>query len=572
MGRIDIYPSGSTQIPITASLLAYAEVTTNQGSITTEVDLTGLSVTVTVPAGRKLKITGQGVFTDSVDQDEVRLNIKEGATVLNLAQLMISGNTKSGTAFCEAVISPSAGTHTYKLSAQRLSGTGTVTSAASATFPSFIKVEDITGSQLATTPAQFVPVGIIAQAIKTTSQTGITSETDITGLNINITVQAGRLIRLTAWTLTNRTVGDGTNTLRIREGATQIVQADEATFGTDAGTLVATAIISPTAGSHSYRVTLQRPTGTGTVSQQGDPTYPAYLIAEDITPTPTPAAGAPGSMLAYAEITSTTGTLGPAESDIPGLSVNITVPAGRTLKVTGYAHTRSSVATDTVYNRIHEDGANRGFAYINETASSPNTGIVTAVWSPTAGAHTIKLRTARQAGTGNITVFAGSGEPSFILVEDITGSVWPAGQVVTSGLIASEAWTDWTPSFTNFTLGNGTVTAKYVKIGRKVTWYMKVILGTTSSMGTSPTFTLPVAMASYYNNAFLDIMGNGWIQDAGTAHYGSFVNWQTSTTVGLNVWRADTSFIQAGGITATSPMTWTTNDSFTYTGTYESVS
>ena len=39
-------------------VLGYAQVTANQGSITTGSDLTGLSVTVTVPAGRRLKITG----------------------------------------------------------------------------------------------------------------------------------------------------------------------------------------------------------------------------------------------------------------------------------------------------------------------------------------------------------------------------------------------------------------------------------------------------------------------------------------------------------------------------------
>jgi len=41
------------------------------------------------------------------------------------------------------VIQPGAGSKTYKLSAQRLGGTGTGSTAASATFPSLILVEDI---------------------------------------------------------------------------------------------------------------------------------------------------------------------------------------------------------------------------------------------------------------------------------------------------------------------------------------------------------------------------------------------------------------------------------------------
>ena len=53
-------------------------------------------------------------------------------------------------------------------------------------------------------------------------------------------------------------------------------------------------------------------------------------------------------------------------------------------------------------------------------------------------------------------------------------------------------WRAWTPTYTNITVGNGTVSARYVQIGPFVMldWYLT--FGSTSSMGTGPKVSLPV--------------------------------------------------------------------------------
>lgn len=123
--------------------LGYAQVTENQGTITAAVDLTGLTVSVTAGASRRLLITAQGTFFSSVAGDFVGLFINEGATVLNqtTAHMGAAGSGQGIT--ISAVITPTAGAHTYKLRASRAAGTGIAALQAAAAQPAYILVQDI---------------------------------------------------------------------------------------------------------------------------------------------------------------------------------------------------------------------------------------------------------------------------------------------------------------------------------------------------------------------------------------------------------------------------------------------
>ncbi len=123
--------------------LGYAQVTANQSGITTEVDLTGLSVTVTVGTSRRIKITAQVNLYSTVAEDTGEVAIKEGATCFNVGEQPRLSTTNTATKQCSAVITPTAGAHTYKLTCLRTAGTGGVISYASTNRPAFILVEDI---------------------------------------------------------------------------------------------------------------------------------------------------------------------------------------------------------------------------------------------------------------------------------------------------------------------------------------------------------------------------------------------------------------------------------------------
>jgi len=132
-----------------------------------------------------------------------------------------------------------------------------------------------------------------------------------------------------------------------------------------------------------------------------------------------------------------------------------------------------------------------------------------------------------------------------------------------------EAWGSWTPTFANFTKGSATITAKYIQIGKTVHYRLRILLAADSAVGTLPSFTLPVTSIDYGTNATQ--IGIGSLLDYGTSSYLGMVRWATTSTAvisGINT--AGTYATGTGGaITATVPMTWTTNDEMILTGTYE---
>lgn len=130
--------------------LGYAQRTTSAGPdpFSTITDVADLSVTVTAPANRRLRITGYAPGIDgTVAGDVFGLYVRDGAnTQLNRTQLRVdSSSVGNPGSTVMAVVTPSAGTVTYKLSVLRLAGTGNATFTAGATHPLFILVEDIGG-------------------------------------------------------------------------------------------------------------------------------------------------------------------------------------------------------------------------------------------------------------------------------------------------------------------------------------------------------------------------------------------------------------------------------------------
>jgi len=122
--------------------IGYAQITADQTGITTETDLTGLSVAVTVPAGRRIRISAEVLLLSTVEADALGLEIKEDAAYLRRARARAHADNNV-TVSTSVILTPSSGAHTYKLVALRVSGTGTVTVTAAASYPAFILVEDL---------------------------------------------------------------------------------------------------------------------------------------------------------------------------------------------------------------------------------------------------------------------------------------------------------------------------------------------------------------------------------------------------------------------------------------------
>lgn len=117
-----------------------ADYTGGAGS-TAENDVTGLSIPVIVPTGRKIVISGfANVFNNNAAAN-MEYRIKEGATQLASTRInVVNTNVIEFCPFSTQAITPTAGSHTYKLS-QISSLTAGPNVSASATQPAFLKVE-----------------------------------------------------------------------------------------------------------------------------------------------------------------------------------------------------------------------------------------------------------------------------------------------------------------------------------------------------------------------------------------------------------------------------------------------
>lgn len=125
--------------------LGYAEVTSGQTGISTETDLTSLSVTVDVPANRRIRITGHCGTQQQTSTGTVVARIKESTT--NLGRFGLATLAANAFYLCDGsvvLVAPSAGSHTYKLALQTTAGTVDMLADSTTTHgPAYILVEDL---------------------------------------------------------------------------------------------------------------------------------------------------------------------------------------------------------------------------------------------------------------------------------------------------------------------------------------------------------------------------------------------------------------------------------------------
>jgi hypothetical protein len=124
----------------------------------------------------------------------------------------------------------------------------------------------------------------------------------------------------------------------------------------------------------------------------------------------------------------------------------------------------------------------------------------------------------------------------------------------------TNAWTAWTAGTAGIT--NGTVTSRYIQIGKTVHFQYSVAFTGANTGGTALTFNLPVAAKA--DNIVAPVrMLSGANNFVGHARSTS-----TSAMVVEVIGSAGT-YANTAGITATVPNTWQSGDYIRVTGTYE---
>lgn len=124
-------------------VIGYRQLVGNYTTTATAVtDITGLSVPVQVPDGRKVKITvfGGKFSTTAATATSLYLHVREGATILSGTETSIAGSNYAHNPSITLVVSPSTGLHTYTVATQS-NAAGTITFASTANLPGCILVE-----------------------------------------------------------------------------------------------------------------------------------------------------------------------------------------------------------------------------------------------------------------------------------------------------------------------------------------------------------------------------------------------------------------------------------------------
>lgn len=152
---------------------------------------------------------------------------------------------------------------------------------------------------------------------------------------------------------------------------------------------------------------------------------------------------------------------------------------------------------------------------------------------------------------------------------DDTNDVLQIGLGAAVASVGVGAWKTWTPTWTNVTVGNGTVTARYVQIGKVVHCELVFTLGSTSDVSGDVNVSRPVATTPPY--ATLPV-GIAQCVDASAGVLNQGVVWSsTATEFKLRVFNAASTYLTITALSSTVPFTWAESDVLTFTATYEVV-
>jgi hypothetical protein len=156
---------------------------------------------------------------------------------------------------------------------------------------------------------------------------------------------------------------------------------------------------------------------------------------------------------------------------------------------------------------------------------------------------------------------------------------WLVGEVVAAATLNTEirdqfnsmfaAWTAYTPAWTTSgtapSLGNGTLTGRYMKIGRTVIVHINFIAGSTTTFGTGNyNFTVPFAAAA----AGASLIGHAHL--LGTARWVGQVVISPSATTCSAFFQVGTADTRVNFMTELRPETHASGDQLRLTLIYES--
>lgn len=138
--------------------------------------------------------------------------------------------------------------------------------------------------------------------------------------------------------------------------------------------------------------------------------------------------------------------------------------------------------------------------------------------------------------------------------------IYQALMSIAEAIRGSGLWQDYTPTLINLVLGNGTMKARYIKVGKMVTVNIFITFGSTSSYGSGGEWNISLPFPVANNTG---ATGSAYALDVGIAHKSGIV--KTNTT-GMRAFKS----AEAGtGWNNVVPHTWAAPDYIVWSITYE---
>jgi hypothetical protein len=125
------------------------------------------------------------------------------------------------------------------------------------------------------------------------------------------------------------------------------------------------------------------------------------------------------------------------------------------------------------------------------------------------------------------------------------------------------AWTAWTATYGNITVGNGTATARYQQIGKTINFRYNLTFGSTTSITGNAHFFLPVT-------PLYDTPCSIVVRDNGVAFYPmTGMLFASGGYCDIVVGNASGTYVTQSQVTASVPVALATGDNIYVSGTYE---
>jgi len=145
---------------------------------------------------------------------------------------------------------------------------------------------------------------------------------------------------------------------------------------------------------------------------------------------------------------------------------------------------------------------------------------------------------------------------------DLNDAVEALEAKVAIGATVLGTYTGYTPTLTNLTLGNGTMTTSYCQVNNFVHFWGRIVVGTTTTFtGSAVRISLPINTDSTFGGSFGNTPGNVLCRDAsaGSSFQGAGIMFGVTTAI-LETFLASGTFVSNVGVTQTQPMTWASTD------------